>query len=70
LLPKFYKGVLLGYDSNSYRVFNKSSRLIEAPSDIVFDETNVSQRDQVDLDELDEEEAPTTALRNMAIRYM
>jgi hypothetical protein len=33
-------------------------------------ETNVSQRDQVDLDELDEEEAPTTALRNMAIRYM
>jgi hypothetical protein len=33
----------------------------------VFDETNVSQVEQVDLDELDDEEAPCVALRNMSI---
>jgi hypothetical protein len=36
-------------------------------SDIVFDETNGSQVEQVDLDELDDEEAPCVALRNMSI---
>jgi hypothetical protein len=34
----------------------------------VFDETNGSQVEQVDLDELDDEEAPCAALRNMSIR--
>jgi hypothetical protein len=33
----------------------------------VFDETNDSQVEQVDLDELDDEEAPCIALRNMSI---
>jgi hypothetical protein len=33
----------------------------------VFDETNDSQVEQVDLDELDDEEAPCVALRNMSI---
>ena len=33
----------------------------------MFDETNDSQEEQVDLDELDDEEAPCVALRNMAI---
>jgi hypothetical protein len=33
----------------------------------VFDETNGSQVEQVDLDELDDEEAPYVALRNMSI---
>jgi hypothetical protein len=33
----------------------------------VFDETNGSQMEQVDLDELDDEEAPCVALRNMSI---
>jgi hypothetical protein len=33
----------------------------------VFDETNGSQREQLDLDELDDDEAPTIALRNVAI---
>jgi hypothetical protein len=33
----------------------------------VFDETNCSQVEQVDLDELDDEEAPRVALRNMSI---
>jgi hypothetical protein len=34
----------------------------------VFDETNGSQVEQVDLDELDDEEATCVALRNMSIR--
>jgi hypothetical protein len=33
----------------------------------VFDETNGSQVEQVDLDELDDEKAPCIALRNMSI---
>jgi hypothetical protein len=33
----------------------------------VFDETNGSQVEQVDLDELDDEEAPCVELRNMSI---
>jgi hypothetical protein len=33
----------------------------------VFDETNGSQVEQVDLDELYDEEAPCVALRNMSI---
>jgi hypothetical protein len=33
----------------------------------VFDETNASQVEQVDLDELDDEEASCVALRNMSI---
>jgi hypothetical protein len=67
--PKAVEGFLLGYDSNTraYRVFNKSSGLVEVSCDIVFDETNGSQVEQVDLDELDDEEAPCVALRNMFI---
>jgi hypothetical protein len=48
-------------------VFNKSTGLVEVSCDIVFDETNGSQVEQVDLDELDDEEAPYVALRNMSI---
>jgi hypothetical protein len=64
--PKAVEGFLLGYDSNTraYRVFNKSTRLVEVSCDIVFDG---SQVEQVDLDELDDEEAPCVALRNMSI---
>jgi hypothetical protein len=67
--PKVVEGFLLGYDSNTraYRVFNKSSELVEVSCGIVFDETNGSQVEQVDLDELDDEEAPCVALRNMSI---
>jgi hypothetical protein len=67
--PKAVEGFLVGYDSNTraYRVFNKSTRLVEVSCDIVFDETNGSQVEQVDLDELDDEEAPCVALRNMSI---
>jgi hypothetical protein len=64
--PKAIEGFLLGYDSNTraYRVFNKSSGLVEVSCDIVFDETNGSHVEQVDLDD---EEAPCVVLRNMSI---
>jgi hypothetical protein len=35
--------------------------------DAVFDETNSSQKEQVDLDLVDDEEAPYDALQRMAI---
>jgi hypothetical protein len=38
--------------------------------DVVFDDTNGSQVEQVDLNELDDEEAPCTMLRNMSIEDM
>jgi hypothetical protein len=67
--PKAVEGFLLGYDSNTkaYRVFNKSSGLVEVSSDVVFDETNGSLREQADLDDVDEDEVPTVAMRIMAI---
>jgi hypothetical protein len=70
--PKAVEGFLLGYDSNTraYRFFNKSIGLVEIFGDIVFDETNGSQVEQVDLDELDDEEAPCVMLRNMSIGYV
>jgi transposase InsO family protein len=66
---KVVEGFLLGYDSNTraYRVFNKSIGLVEVSCDILFDETNGSQVEQVDLDELDDEEALCVVLRNMSI---
>jgi transposase InsO family protein len=67
--PKVVEGFLLGYDSNTraYRVFNKSTGLVEVSCNILFDETNGSQVEQFDLDELDDEEALCVALRNMSI---
>jgi hypothetical protein len=66
--PKAVEGFLLGYDSNTkaYRVFNKLSGLVEVSSDVVFDETNGSPGEQVDVD-VDEDEVPTAAMRTMAI---
>jgi hypothetical protein len=67
--PKAVERFLLGYDSNkrAYRVFNKSTGLVEVSCGNVFDETNSSQVEQIDLDELDDEEALYVALRNMSI---
>jgi hypothetical protein len=60
---------MLGYDSNShsYHVFNKDSGCAEIKCDAVFHETNGSQVEQFDLDDIDDEEAPCDTLRNMAI---
>jgi hypothetical protein len=67
--PKAVEGFLLGYESNTkaYRVFNKSSGLVELSSDVVFDETNGSPREKVDIDDIDEYEVPMAAMRVMAI---
>jgi hypothetical protein len=54
--------------TQGHRFFNKFTRIVEVSCDIVFDETNGSQVEQVDLDELDDEEAPCVTLRNMSIR--
>jgi transposase InsO family protein len=67
--PKVYEGFLLGYDSNSrvYHVFNVTTSYVETTCDVVFDETNGSQKEQVDLDLVDDEDAPCDALQRMAI---
>jgi hypothetical protein len=68
-VPKAVEGFLLGYESNTkaYRVFNKSSRLVEVSSDVVFDETDGSPKEQVDLDDIDEDEVLTAAMHTMVI---
>jgi hypothetical protein len=60
---------LLGYDSNyrAYHVFSVTTDCVETTYDAVFDETNGSQKEQVDLDLVDDEEAPCDALQRMAI---
>jgi hypothetical protein len=67
--PNVYEGFLLGYDLNShtYHVFNKDSDCVETICVVVFDETNGSQEEQVDLDLVDDDEAPCDALQRMAI---
>jgi hypothetical protein len=67
--PKAVEGFLLGYDSNTnaYTVLNKSSGLVEVTSDVVFDDTNGSPREQVDPDDINEDEVPTAAIRTMTI---
>jgi hypothetical protein len=40
---------------------------VETTCDVVFHETNGSQKEQVDLDLVDDEEAPCDALQRMAI---
>jgi hypothetical protein len=60
---------LLGYDSNSraYRIFHVTTDCVETMCDAVFDEINGSQKEQVDLDLVDDEEAPCDALQRMVI---
>jgi hypothetical protein len=67
--PKVIEGFLLGYDSNTkaYRVFNKSSRLVEVTSDVVFYETNGSPSKQVNLDDINENKVSMVVVRTMAV---
>jgi hypothetical protein len=69
---KIYEGLSLGYYSNShaYRVFNVTISCVESTYDIVYDETNGSQKEQVDIDLIDNEEAPCDALQRMVIGDM
>jgi hypothetical protein len=52
--------------SSKYALFLLTG-LVEVSCDIMFDETNGSKVEQVNLDELDDEEAPCVTLRNMSI---
>jgi hypothetical protein len=67
--PNVYESFILGYDSNSrvYHIFNKDSSCVETTCNTVFLETNCSQVEQYDRDDVDDEEAPCDALRTMAI---
>jgi hypothetical protein len=67
--PNVYESFMLSYDSNSraYHVFNKDFGCVETTCDAVFDETNASQVEQYNLDDVDDEEAPCDALRTMTI---
>jgi hypothetical protein len=60
---------LLDYDSNShaYHVFNVTSDCVKTMCDVVFDETNSFLKEQVDLDLIDNEEAPCDTLQRMTI---
>jgi hypothetical protein len=66
---KAIEGVLLGCHSNTkaYRIFYISLSLVEVSSDVVFDETNGSQREQLDLNDIYEHEVLTAAMRTMVI---
>jgi hypothetical protein len=66
---KVYECFLLGYDSNShaYHVFNEDSGCVELTCDAVFDETNSSQEEQVDIDLIDDEKTLCDALQRMII---
>jgi hypothetical protein len=44
------------------RHFNKSSGLVEVSSNVVFDETNGSPKEQVDLDDVDVEDLFSSAM--------
>jgi hypothetical protein len=58
---------LLGYDSNShaYHVFNKDFGCVETTCDMMFDETNDSQMEKLDI--VDDEKAPCDILQRMII---
>jgi hypothetical protein len=60
---------MLGYGTNEhgYRVFNKTTSLIEIAIDVTFDETDGSQKEQVNVENVGNEEAPHEAIKKLAI---
>src|SRR5688572_20617434 len=62
------EGFLLGYSSNSkaYRVFNKTHGIIEEAYDVEFDETNGSQDESENLDDVGGTQL-RNAMKTMAI---
>ena len=60
---------MLGYGTNEhgYRVFNKTTGLIEIAVDVTFDETDGSQKEQVNVENVGNEEAPHEAIKKLAI---
>jgi hypothetical protein len=71
LLKKTSYELLTGNKPNVsyFHVFGSKCYILvkKGSSDIVFDETNGSPREQVDLDDIDEDDVPTVAMHTMAI---
>ena len=67
--PKVDEGFMLGYGTNKhgYHVFNKTTGLIEITADVTFDETDGSQKEQVNVEIVGNEEAPHKAIKKLAI---
>jgi hypothetical protein len=65
---KYDEGFLLGYSTTSkaYRVWNLASGLLEEVHDIEFDETNGSQDEEDNLDDVRETQL-TNAMKEMDI---
>src|SRR5438132_10167244 len=59
---------MLGYGSNAhvYHVFNKTSGCVEIAKDVIFDESNGSQK-QIDPSFVEKEELPCDAIKKLAI---
>jgi hypothetical protein len=56
-----------GTNEHGYRVFNKTTGLIEITIDVTFDETDGSQKEQVNVEIVGNEEAPHKAIKKLAI---
>jgi hypothetical protein len=67
--PKVDEGFLLGDGPNehAYRVFNLTARRTEVTIDLTFDESNVSQVEQVDLNVVGYENPSCEAIKQLAI---
>jgi hypothetical protein len=67
---KTNEGIFVGYASNShaYRVYNKSSGLVEESSNVEFDEHNGSHVGQSDLNDVGDE-IPPEAIRRMGVGF-
>ena len=67
---KTNEGIFVCYASNShaYRVYNKSSGLVEESSNVEFDEHNGSQVGQSDLNDVGDE-IPPKSIRRMGVGH-
>ena len=67
--PKIDEGLMLSYGTNEhgYRVFNKTTDLIEITVDVTFDETGGSQKKKVNVEIVANEEAPHKAIRSLQL---
>jgi hypothetical protein len=67
--PKVDEGFLLGYATNEhgYRVFNEATSQIEIAVDVTFDESDGSQKEQVNAETLGKEEPSHQVIKKLAI---
>jgi hypothetical protein len=64
---KVDEAFLIGYGTNehAYHVFNKTTGYVETTVDVKFDESNVSQREKVSENLVDDEEPPSVSIFRM-----